>query len=772
MKQLILHTILFNLCLLLLLSCSNTKYLPKNESLYVGAKVNTTDKGELSAKRARALAKELQSLNRPRPNSKILGLRFKLWAYNIAGTPKGKGLRYWLRNKIGEPPVLASQVNLEKNGKILHNRLENRGFFQSAVTVDTAVKSRKLTAVYTAKIGPQYHINQVMYPADSSIISQHITAHQKTSLLKSGRSYNLDMIKRERERLDARLKNEGFFYFNPDYLIADVDSTIGDHKVNIHLRVKNQTPIEAKEIYTINSVVVYADYELNDDTLFVQPDTISKGGFFIIDPQKRFNPRVFDRTLIFSPGEIYKREDHNLSLNRLTTLGVYKFVKVRFEPTDTVYGNKLNAFYYLTRLPMRSVRAEVSALTKSNNATGSEISISWKNRNLLKGAELFTLTVFTGAERQISAQQTNISTLRAGFDVNMYVPRIIAPFTFQTNSGFVPKTRFNLGYEVFNRNTQYTLNSFKGLAGYVWKESLNREHQLNLININYVDPIHITPEFQQALDTNIILRRTIERQFIIGSNYNFNYNSQTAPNEKTHNFFFNGNLDLSGNTLGLVTRANINKGKQIEIFGTPFSQYVRVETDVRYYLHLGGNKANQLANRLILGSGWAYSNSTNMPFVKQFFIGGTNSVRAFRARSLGPGTFYAGTADNNNKTRFLPDQPGDIKLEFNTELRAKLFSIVNGAIFIDAGNIWTQKEELERPGSKFSNQFLQQLAVGTGVGLRFDLNFLVLRTDIAFPVRKPYLPEGSRWVIKDISFNNSQWRKENLIFNLAIGYPF
>jgi outer membrane protein assembly factor BamA len=234
---------------------------------------------------------------------------------------------------------------------------------------------------------------------------------------------------------------------------------------------------------------------------------------------------------------------------------------------------------------------------------------------------------------------------------------------------------------------------------------------------------------------------------------------------KKHTFYFNGEVDLAGNITGLVTGANVKEDNQKTILDVPFSQYVKIKTDFRHYLKLG--KESELASRIILGAGYAYGNSTTMPTTKQFVVGGTNSIRAFRARSLGPGTFKA-----EPTSTYLPDQSADLKLEFNTEYRAKLFSIVRGAIFVDAGNIWLLNADPDKPGAEITKDFMKQIAVGAGAGLRFDLSFLVLRTDLAFPLRKPYLPENERWVIDDINFGSGSWRKDNLILNIAIGYPF
>ncbi len=760
---------LFLLFLLLACSCNVTKHIPSNDALYNGATIKLKPANDSIKYDSKEVKEELQTLLRPKPNASFLGIKYKLIAYNIAGTPTGKGLRYWLKTKIGEPPVLASSVNFAKNRSILENRFENRGYFGTPVTFDTLSKKKKLQVTYSAVVQPQYKIRNVSFVTDTNAIGNQLQELAKTSFLKTGNPYDLDVIKTERVRIDANLKEKGFFYFNPDFLIINVDSTVGNNQVDFYVKLKRETPAKAKDVYHINDVVVFADYNLENDTAVadVKAQSVLYDGYYIYDPQKKFKPIVFSRNLVFKPGDVYNRQAHNLSLNRLVSLGVYKFVKARFQETDTTPVPSLNAFYYLTPLPKKSFRLELSGLSKSNNSNGGELSLTWRNRNFFKAAEIFSVKLFGGLEKQVASQQPTITTNRFGAEINLLVPRTIAPFKIKTNRNFVPQTNATLGYELFERNTQYTLSSSKASFGYIWKEKISTEHQLNVVSINLVQPRSITPEFQDSLDHNITLARSIEKQFIIGSIYNYNYNSQALPNNKRSNYYFNGNFDVSGNIIGLATGANVDTGKQKNILGIPFSQYIRGEADFRHYLKIG--RRSTLASRALAGVGYAYGNSTTLPFAKAFFAGGANDIRAFRARGLGPGTYYAGNAAVVGS---LPDQPGDIKFELNTEFRFKLFSVIYGALFADAGNIWLLKEDSVRPGGKFTGKFLNQFAVGTGAGLRVDVSFFVLRLDVAFPIRKPYILDGSKWVIKDISFGSSDWRKENLIYNLAIGYPF
>lgn len=751
-------------------ACSNTKYLPQGESLYIGSRVTVQD-STLKRKKRKELKGLLQTLTRPKPNSSILGLRIKLYAYNIAGHPKKKNSpAAWLKRKFGEAPVLLSSVNLDKNVQILDNTLENLGYFRAEVKGDTVVKKRRATAVYVAKPSKQYRISKVVFQPDTSDLTRAINKIKNKSLLRVGQPFNLDIIKLERNRIDEYLKENGFYYFNPDFLIIKADSTVGTYDVDLYVNVKLGTPEDGKKIFTIKDVFIYTQFNLNaslSDTN--RANSKFYKGYYVIDRRNIYKPRLFEQAMQFDRGDVYNRTDHNLSLNRLINLNLFKFVKNRFEqmPGDSSY---LSTSYYLTPLPKQSLRIELGGSTKSNNLTGSQITIGWRNRNFFRGGELFTINATGGFEVQYSGAFRGYNTYRGGLEAGLMFPRFLIPFVnLSTRGGFIPKTNIQLAYDALNKNKLYTLSSFRGSFGYAWKENPTKEHQLNPISINYVQPWNVTQEYIDSTAKNYSLRRSIDRQFIIGSNYNYNYN-QLVSNQPANGIYFNGNLDLSGNILGLATGANYNKGDSVTLFGAVFAQYVKAETDLRYYRKLATNSV--WASRIIAGFGYPYGNSSYLPFVKQFFIGGNNSVRAFRSRALGPGTYSPKTANTTGKNTFIAEQSGDIKLEINTEVRQKLFSVVHGALFVDAGNIWLYNEDTTRVGAKFTSNFLKELAIGAGAGLRFDLTILVLRLDLAFPIRKPFLPESERWVFDKIQFGNSQWRKDNLIFNLAIGYPF
>ena len=745
--------------------CSNTRYLPEGDLLYTGSSVTVKD-SVIKKKEKKALEKELEALLRPKPNKKFLGLRPKLLIYNLAGEPKKeKGIKHWLRTKVGEAPVLFSQVDLDFNVAVLRNFTENRGYFKTRVSADSTAKNKRATAEYTVWPKRQYKIKSVQFPVDSTELGKSIARTNRRTLLKEGNPYDLEIIKLERERIDARLKEKGYYYFNPDYILAQVDSTKGNYEVNIKLKIKDETPEKATIAYKLNKIIVFPNFSISKDNVsYKKEDVVQYKDFTIIDTANTFKPRVFDRALYFKKGDFYNRKNHNLSLNRFVNLGTFNFVKNEFKVSDSL-KNTLDAYYYLTLLPKKFIRVEVLGKTNSAGFTGSEINVNWNNRNVFRGAELLTVSIFGGAEFQLSGENKGQNIFKLGTETSLTWPRLITPFKIEGSSEFVPKTKATVRYEYQNRIQLYALNSFKTSFGYLWKNDIRKEHQLNVVDITYVSPNNVTAEYQADIDADDALGKVIEKQLIFGPTYSYTF-TNTMQKRKKNTFYFNTEMELAGNVAGLLKGANVKQGNAITIFDVPFSQYVKVKADFRHYLKLG--KESELASRIIVGAGFAYGNSTTLPTTKQFVVGGTNSIRAFRARSFGPGSYQAPLTSSS----FLPDQSADLKLEFNTEYRAKIYGLMKGALFVDAGNIWLLNADPDKSGAEISKDFMKEIAVGAGAGLRFDFSFLILRTDLAFPLRKPYLPEGQRWVIDDIDFGSGSWRKENLILNIAIGYPF
>lgn len=766
---------------ILLVSCSNTKYLAEGDSLFVGGKVKVTDTFLTKSER-KEMAAFLEENIRPKPNKTFLKMRIKLYFHNIAGEPKSdNGLRNFIRNKIGEPPVIARHFDVDYDEKLLENKMHNIGYFQFSAQGITTEKKKRVKAYFEVQTGPQYKIRKVNFPqedGDVSLIAKYITELKDESLLKSGNAYNLETIKLERERIDAKLKNIGYYYFNPDYIIANVDTGIGDNLIDIHLALKwQEMPRNAETQYTINTLTIYPNYRtttrMRSNTNNIrtrtrvarQEDTtvVDMGSYQykIVDRQKTFRPVLFYQSMQLHPGELYSKKDHHLSLNRLVTMGNFKMVKSEFVVVrDTVFKyNTLDLNYYLTPYPKKSFNADISGFTQNDSRAGSRGSISWRNRNTFRGGELFVIKAMGGFEMQYGGNARRPNTYNAGIDFSMNIPRFIVPFfTVKPSGMFVPRTIINTGYNFSQRGQYYTIHSATFNFGYNWKEDIKRDHKLNPISITYVR----TDTLEDIANFKINLSNLVYNGFIIGSTYEYVFNTSADDNKKKNNFYISVLGDIAGNILGVAKNTSLDQPPK-NVFGSQFAQYLKFQTDFRYYYKLQPNTI--FAARWLTGVGVPYGNSYQLPNVKQFFSGGSNSLRGFPPRLVGPGTFHV------TNTEFI-EVLGDIKLELSGELRAKLYQFIDGALFIDAGNIWMFRDNPNFVGGTFSNNFYNELAVSAGLGVRLDFSILVLRLDFATPVRKPWMAQGDRWRFHDMRIALPEWRKENLFFNLAIGYPF
>lgn len=745
--------------------CSTTKRVPPGQYLYTGANIKVNPDSAKKIADQKAVKKDLESKTRPRPNKSILGVKYKLLLYNIYGKPtRSKGFKHWVSTKLGEPPVLLSEVKLKNNDAILGSYLISQGYLQGVVTGDTVTKGKKGHAIYTAITGQRYKINKITFPSDTGNLTNIVNQNKDKTLLKTGNFYDLDVFKKERERIDNDLKEKGYFYFGPDDIILQVDSTIGNHLANVNVRIKNTAPDAAIKPYTIKNIDIYPNYSLRRDSIIRHLTPLQYHDFDIFDDKNTFKPKFFNRLVFFKKNELYNRTDHSQSLNRLVNVGVFQDVRAEFLPVDSSNNDQLNLNIFLTPLKKNSLSFSVLGTSKSNNFVGSEIKITQTTRNLFHAGEQLDVSVSGGFETQVkgTAQKQNSISLTA--EGKLSFPRLLVPFfNFDVTNAFIPRTIASLSFQSLNRGSLYTLSAFKAEFGYNFKENKYKEHVFNPISVSYVRPNIDSAHRDSLFRANPAFNYTLQKQLLIGSNYSFTFTNQ-MEDQRRNNMYFLGSLETSGNVWGLFVPKDAKGDKSI--LSVPLARFVRGELDFRDYFKI--NRNLKWANRLDLGYGYAYGNTTSLPFVRQFFAGGSNDIRAFAARTLGPGTFKD-TVSNNK----FADQGGDIKIMLNSELRFPIVSVLQGAAFVDAGNIWLRKEDPLRPGSGFDfKNALSQMAVGTGLGLRVDAKILVVRLDVAFPIRKPYLPAGQRWVINDIAFGSSEWRKNNLIYNIGIGYPF
>lgn len=756
----------FLMAIVLLTSCSGARFLKEGQKYYEGAEVKLVSEKKIKGKNQ--VKPELQAVLRPDPNVKVFGSRPKVWFYNIAGeTEKKKGFKYWLKTKVGAPPVFFSDVDIENNINLLENRLHNEGFFQAWVDYEVKERRHANTIIYKAHVSEPYRYDTIQLPKEEEPLASSIRDIREESVLAINQRYDLDKMKEERVRLEKSLKDRGFFHFGDQYLLFRADTTIGDRKVDLHLTLKENAPENVSEIYRIGDVNVYPDYQFNEGGPSAEGDTTKVGYMHYIHNDNTFRPEIIASHVRLREGFIYSKEAELVTLNRLIQLEAFKFVNVDFE---VMKGNELKANVFLTPAKKKSLRLELQAISKSNNNVGPNFTASFRNKNFLRGAELYELNLIAGYEVQFGSQFNEpLSSYILGIQNVLTVPRFITPFQIENQSSrFVPVTKFKLAFTSLQRVDLFSLNSVEADYGFSWRETRTRRHELYPISIDFIQLGNVKQRFDSLLRANPLFARSYEEQFITGTSYSFFYNSQGKEErlENRHNFYFNGNIDISGNLIHLLqssVRSTENTEEEpYKLFGSPYSQFARTDIDIRHYWRF--NRRAKLASRFIAGIGYAYGNSSVLPYTKQFSIGGSSSIRAFRARSVGPGVY-----ERQSDVRFA-EQTADIKLEANVEYRFDIVGSFKGAFFLDAGNIWTLKEDENRPGAKFdSGKFLSQIAVGTGAGLRFDIEFFILRFDLAFPLK---VPTADRWSFSEIAIADREWRKQNLVLNIAIGYPF
>jgi len=748
--------------LLLLSACTGLRNVSDNKHLYTKLDL-VIDSSQLLLK-PKSTKQELKDLVLIKPNTKLLWMRPSLCLHGlIPETTRDSGFWHWMKYKLGSPPAYVEDVNPANVATTMENRLQNHGHFLAKAKGEIISGKKTAKLKFTVSPGRPYILKSITYPDGKDGIEADIHSTRKESILKPGSNYELKDFEDERLRIEGDLKEKGYFYFNADYLLFVADSTTASREINVSLKVKEDIPARATTKFRLKDIYVFDDYSIRD----YNPDTMRIGNYQYVSEKHLFKPEAILNSVYLEADSVYSRSNHFGTIRHLMNLGVYKFATARFAPDDSL-GDRLRANILLTPFKKLSISTEVNANTKSTGFAGPGVKLSYKDRNLFRGAELLAVTLGGSFETQFSGSSKGQTSYQVVLQASLTLPRFV-PFHLgkEASKYSFPKTIFTSGVGIYSRVNLYDLRSFNVSLGYSWRSGERISHLFRPIDISYTILANSTADFEKYLQENPNVRRSFDNQFIIGASYNFAYTAST----KHTNFYLNETVDLSGNLVSLLTSLGNAAAPTPEnprkLLGQPYSQFVRLRNEVRYLFHV--SQTNLFGLRLIIGAGLPYTNSTTMPYNKQYFAGGPSSIRAFFARSLGPGTYKV----PDSLATVSIDQAGDINLETNIEYRFDIYKNLKGALFTDAGNIWLVNKDPQRPGGEFNvNTFYKQLAVGSGVGFRLDFTFIILRFDMAFALRKPYLPEGQEWVIDKINFGSSSWRNDNIIWNLAIGYPF
>jgi len=735
--------------------------------------------------------KEIESYIRPKPNKRVLGMKFYLGLYNLSGT-KDNWINRWLK-KIGEEPVIWNEFDSEKNKERVKLYMRNKGYYYSDVADTSRFKNRKANVKYIIDSGEPFKINKVSYQFRDTSIRDLILSDTMNALLKPGSLFDADLIQDERTRIENYLKNRGFYNFSKDLISFEADTTVGNMNVDLTVifdeyQLKNQDDYYTKYVpnrkYRITNVYVLSDFNQKDALVDYKEYLISltEKNFndyrFLYRDRLKIDPGIITQSIYIIPGSLYNIKDVNQTYQHLSSLRIFKTVNIFFEEEDpeNPYLQEdypLNCYIQLTPATLQSYSFELEGTNSSGNF-GAASNISYQHRNLFGGAENLNIRLKGSIEILRKLNTSSIQNLKgielvyeAGIDTRITLPQFLLPFrTDNFIRKYNPKTRVSLAFNQQQR-PDYTRRFTNAGFGYTWSNFPFISHIINPLEINYVKMLRVDSIFLEDI-RDTYLQHSYEDRLITSTNYSFIYNNQDIKRLGSYTYL-RINSEQSGFVLAGVYNlfGEANENGNYELAGNEFAQFLKFDFDIRHYSIR--DDETSIIYRFFAGIAWPYGNSIAIPFEKQYFTGGANGIRAWPVRNLGPGTYL--------ETRSVyPNATADIKLEGNFEYRFKLLWILEGALFVDAGNIWAISDEDERKGSVFRwDTFYKQIAVGTGFGLRMNFSFFIFRFDLGLKARDPSIPSelgGPRWVI----FNKPEGPEYNFRYfttlHLAIGYPF
>jgi hypothetical protein len=749
----------------LLSGCNSTKYISDGQYLL--------DKNVIIRNNNDINIKDFESYYRQKPNKRIIGLRFHLWLYNSAKPGSSRWLSRNLR-KIGEEPVLFDSMLMRKTVEQFKQFLRNKGYYESVVKDSVVLKNKKARVFYKINPNVPYKIRRIGYKLDSTGVKDAVLQDTLGSILKTGRPFDMDLFQDERARIEANLKNKGYYNFAKEYIYFEADSAVGNHKVDITLGVKpfilqktSDTLVTSEHRkYKIHSVKVVLDRDVALD------DEESKGftewnyDSIHFSSVGKLKPVVHTSTLANSvyirPGQPYHLQTVDETYRHLSSLRVFKFVNIGFKDLNTKDSiGSLDATIRLYPMVMQSYQIEAEG-TNSSGDLGSDITFSYQHKNLFRGAETFDLKLKGAFEAMKQKSDAGFyNTLELSANANISFPKFLLPFkSLSFVQKYNPKTNLSIGYS-YLRRPKFVMTNVNASFGYVWHKNEHTSFTVNPLEVSYVKLPYISADFQKAIDTTH-LKYSFYNHLLTVSSFTYTYSSQNL-NKNSPFFFLKYSIESAGSILRLLTNVvgKDTASLRRKILGNVFYQFVRTDIDFRYYYPL--NQTDKLVYRIFMGVGVPFVNSNELPFEKMYYAGGSTDIRAWSMWSLGPGSYkHSGSLSDYALS-------ADMKLTANVEYRFKLFFSLEGAFFVDAGNIWDIRKRTEHPDGDFQiNQFYKQIAVGSGFGLRSDLKFVLLRLDLGIKLRDPQYNSGERW----IPGNHRITWKDDMNLTFGIGYPF
>lgn len=759
------YNIVCFLPLLLVFSCSSTRYLSEDEYLLSKNKIEdvTSDIPD----------DEYKNYIKQKPNKTILGWRFWLSVYNLSGEDVQKWINRYLR-RVGESPVAYDEDLRDNTAQQLELFLFNKGYFNAEVDDTTYFKNRKAKVEYNINAGRPYSIRNIDYFFEDASLSKLVMSDSIPSLLEPGMHYDTDVLQAERNRIERILRDRGYYNFSSGFVYYEADSTIGNQQVDIVLGIRNY-PRKDKNgritqtqhsKYRIREVVLKANspgnslHSIENLTYF---DTAYFEGIKILrDSGTKIKPRFLVQKNYIFPGDLYSSRREQQTYRNLNSLSAFSFVDLSYMEVpgdEPLLDCEINLFPAVRQAFTGGLEG-----TTSGGNIGAAGNLNYQHRNLFGGSERFDITLHGAIESlsenpEIEYQQ--LGTMQeVGAEAKITLPKFLLPFrSLQFVRRYNPKTSFNISYN-YQRRPDYARSTLKGSYGYQWRGNRYLSHAIYPLEISLINTPFLRGDFRDLIEGTYLYYSYLPH-FITNQRYWFVFTNQNINKQEDFQYL-RFEIETAGNLMYAAYKLIGQPANDavLKVFGVDYAQYFRTNVDVRDYNYFGENST--LVFRFFAGTAIPYLNSTAIPFEKQYFGGGANSIRAYKVKNLGPGSF------KGDSLAVYPNQTADLKIEGNVEYRFNLFWKIDGALFVDAGNIWSLSKEDDREGALFElNRFYKEFAVGTGFGFRFDFNFFVFRFDLGIPLVDPRLPEGQRWVPGNMDIDY-----RDLGYNIAIGYPF
>lgn len=746
---------------MLLVSCSTSKFIPEEHYLLDEVSiVSDTEEVDPSL---------FTSYIRQNPNAKWFNLvKVPMHIYCLAGKDSDHSFNRFLR-RLGDAPVIYDASVAEKSQREIEKAVRNMGYMRAQVHLDTEVKKRKIKVSYRIEAGRPYTIKHIAYNINDTKIYDYIEKDSLASLLKPGMSFDVVALDNERQRITKMLQNNGYYKFNKDFIVYQADTVRNTFQVNLTMKLlpfqlrKEDEPTKHQQ-YTIRNVNFLANENASDSLTY-------KGLNYFYQNRLFIRPNTLTTFNYIRPHDFYKEQDVQKTYTSMGRLRALKYTNIRFDEVMQNDSAMLDANIALTKAKNQSLSFEIEG-TNSAGDLGAAASLTFQHRNVFRGSETFTIKA-RGAYEAITGLQEGYESddyREYGIEASLNFPEFKFPFL---SSNFKQKIRATseVGIDFNSQNRpEFTRTLASASWGYRWVDNKNSQHRFDLLDVNYVYVPWKSENFKAYLenltDRNSILIKSYEDQLIVRMGYTYTYNSandRTHSSKRRNSYSIRMNLEEAGNLLYITSKAIHSSPKEDKgyvIANIPFAQYIK--GDIDYARHWKIDERNSFVFHIGAGIAYPYGNSQILPFEKRYFSGGPNSVRGWSVRSLGPGS-YQGKEGNMNYV----NHTGDIKLDINLEYRTHLFWKFNGAAFIDAGNIWNIRDyKGQEEGTFHFNRFYKQLAVAYGLGIRFDLDFLIIRFDGGMKAINPMKTGKNKYPFLHPRFNR------DFAFHFAVGYPF